>query len=308
MTTMTAPSPAPSPASASTGAPIGLDEAQRYCTDLTKRSGSNFYYSFFFLSPDRRSAMYTVYAFCKEVDNAVDEPPPGSNPQAELARWRAELTAAYHGTPTHPVTISLADHARRFGIPQTLCEELIAGVEMDLTITRYQTFDDLYRYCYRVASVVGLICLRIFGTHSPTAEHYAIDLGLAFQLTNILRDLAVDGDNGRIYLPLEDLARFHYTEADLLARRKTPAFDAMMAFQCQRARRYYAQARSALQSLPPADRRALTVAEIMRGVYSRILDRIEGSQYQVFGPRIRLSSAHRLGLAAAIWLRARRAT
>lgn len=280
-------------------------EAQAYCTTLTKRSGSNFYYSFFFLPRERREAMYTVYAFCKEVDSAVDEPPAGSNPQEELRRWRQELTAAYQGQPTHPVTISLSAQARRFDIPQELCEELINGVEMDLSMTRYQTFTDLYQYCYRVASVVGLICLRIFGARSPKATAYAIDLGLAFQLTNILRDLGVDARNGRIYLPLEDLARFAYTEEDLLAERMTPAFHALMRFECERAREFYAKARQTLEELPASDRQLLTVAEIMRGVYSRILMRIESSNYQVFGPRIRLSSPHRLGVAAAIWLRSR---
>ncbi|GKS57870.1 phytoene synthase [Nitrospira sp.] len=280
-------------------------QAQDYCTAVTKRSGSNFYYSFLFLPRERREAMYTVYAFCKEVDSAVDEPPPGSRPQDELARWRAELAAAYSGAPHLPVTVSLAKHARRFHIPQTLFEELIQGVEMDLRISRYRTFEELYQYCYRVASVVGLICLRIFGTESPRAEEYAVQLGLAFQLTNILRDLGVDAEQGRIYLPLDDLARFGYTEDDLLARRETPAFLELMRFECARAHDYYDQARASLEALPAADRRALTVAEIMRGVYSRILQRIETSHYRVFGPRIRLSSPHRLGVAAATWIRSR---
>ncbi|MGE3154286.1 MAG: presqualene diphosphate synthase HpnD [Nitrospiraceae bacterium] len=280
-------------------------EAQAYCTTLTKRSGSNFYYSFFFLPRERREAMYTVYAFCKEVDSAVDEPPAGSNPREELRRWRQELTAVYHGRPTHPVMISLATHAKLFDIPQELCEELINGVEMDLSLTRYQTFTDLYQYCYRVASVVGLICLRIFGVQSPKATAYAIDLGLAFQMTNILRDLGVDARNGRMYLPLEDLDRFGYQESDLLAERMTPAYYALMRFECERARTFYDKARQSLEELPASDRQLLTVAEIMRGVYSRILTRIESSNYQVFGPRIRLSSPHRLGVAAAIWLRSR---
>ncbi len=280
-------------------------EAQDYCTAVTKRSGSNFYYSFLFLPRERREAMYTVYAFCKEVDSAVDEPPAGSRPEDEVARWRAELAAAYRGTPTRPVTVSLAAHARRFQIPQALFEELINGVEMDLSIHRYRTFEELYRYCYRVASVVGLICLRIFGTQSPHAEDYAVQLGLAFQLTNILRDLGVDADQGRIYLPLEDLGRFGYSEADLLARRETTAFFDLMRFESARAEQYYAQARASLEALPASDRRALTVAEIMRGVYSRILRRIKASNYRVFGPRIRLSPPHRLGVAAAIWIRSR---
>ena len=134
-------------------------EAQQYCTALTKKSGSNFYYSFLFLPRRRREAMYTVYAFCKEVDNAVDEPSPGSNPQQELQKWREELAAVYHGMPSLPVTRSLAEHVRRLSIPQAYFEELIKGVEMDLTAARYETFDHLSLYCYRVASVVGLICL-----------------------------------------------------------------------------------------------------------------------------------------------------
>ena len=284
---------------------MNLLEAQEHCTAVTKRSGSNFYYSFLFLPRERREAMYTVYAFCKEVDSAVDEPPAGSDPQRELARWREELAAAYHGTPHFPVTVSLADHARRFAIPQSLFEELIAGVEMDLSISRYRTFTELSQYCYRVASVVGLICLHIFGTKAPQATDYAVNLGLAFQLTNILRDVGVDAQNGRIYLPIEDLARVGYSEADLLARRETPAFIELMRFECARAREHYAKAQAALESLPPEDRRALTVAEIMRGVYSRILTRIETSHYHVFGPRIRLSSPHRLGVAAATWIRSR---
>ena len=142
-------------------------EAQTYCTTITKKSGSNFYYSFLFLPKGRRDALYTVYAFCKEVDNAVDEPPAGSHPQEELMRWRRELTAAYDGKPTLPVTISLARHVRELSIPQVYFEQLIKGVEMDLSTTRYATFEQLSLYCYRVASVVGLICLHVFGTTSP---------------------------------------------------------------------------------------------------------------------------------------------
>ena len=139
---------------------LSVADAQTYCTALTKKSGSNFYYSFLFLPKTRRAAMYTVYAFCKEVDNAVDEPPAGSNPQDELRRWRTELEAAYHGRPTFPVTISLAEHVKELSIPQTYFDELIKGVEMDLTASRYASFEDLSLYCYRVASVVGLICLH----------------------------------------------------------------------------------------------------------------------------------------------------
>lgn len=280
-------------------------EAQVFCTDLTKKSGSNFYYSFLFLPKKRRDAMYTIYAFCKAVDSAVDEPPPGSDPKEELRRWRIELEAVYSGAPTWPLMISLAHHVRQLSIPKAYFEELIKGVEMDLGTTRYATFDDLSLYCYRVASVVGLICLHVFGPTSPHAQDYAVDLGMAFQLTNILRDIGTDAEQGRIYLPQEDLAHFCYAEADLLARKHSPQLHELVAFEAARARRYYAKAKAALESLPAGDRRALTVAEIMRAVYSRILQRIEQRDHDIFGSRVRLSTSNRLALAAGVWLRAR---
>ena len=190
-------------------------DAQQYCTDLARRSGSNFYYSFYFLPQERRDAMHAVYAFCREVDSAVDDPAPGSDPRTHLARWRADVAAIYRAdggaTSSNPVIVCLADHIRRLGIPQEYFDEIISGVEMDLTINRYATFRDLYQYCYRVASVVGLVCLKIFGARAPEARTYAINLGVAFQLTNILRDLKPDGERGRIYLPAEDLTRFGYS-------------------------------------------------------------------------------------------------
>lgn len=278
-------------------------DAQAYCTAVTQRSGSNFYYSFLFLPRDRREAMYTVYAFCKEVDSIVDEPTPGTDPATELARWREELTACYRGQPTRPVTISLARHVKELGVPQLYFDELINGVEMDLIHRRYATFKDLYQYCYRVASVVGLICLHIFGTCSPDAKEYAVNLGIAFQLTNILRDVGNDADRGRVYLPQEDLRRFGYREADLMQKRYTANFIELMRYQCARAEQYYAVARRIVESLPPSDRSSLTVSEIMRAVYVRILGRIESSDYQVFGPRISLPAAYRLALAGGVWLR-----
>ncbi len=280
-------------------------EAQAFCVNLTKKSGSNFYYSFLFLPKARRDAMYTIYAFCKAVDSAVDEPPPDSNPKEELRRWRAELDAVYAGTPTWPITISLAHHARELSIPKAYFEELIKGVEMDLLITRYKTFDELSAYCYRVASIVGLICLHVFGPTSPHAQDYAVDLGMAFQLTNILRDLGADAEQGRIYLPQEDLARFDCTESDLLQRKDSPQLQDLLRFEADRARRFYTKAQAALESLPGNDQRALTVAEIMRAVYSRILKRIELPGHQIFGPRARLSTSHRLAVAAGVWLRSR---
>jgi phytoene synthase len=278
-------------------------EAQAYCRTVTQRSRSNFYYSFLFLPREQRDAMYAIYAFCREVDSVVDDPQPGSDPRKQLDAWRRELTVAYQGTPAHPVSISLASHVRTLRIPQDLFEELIAGVEMDLTRARYETFQELSLYCYRVASVVGLICLHVFGAQSAVARDYAINLGLAFQLTNILRDLGPDADRGRIYLPQEDLRKFGYSEDQLLARSYTPDFLNLMRFQCSRAHGYYQQAARFGHALPVRDRHALTVAEIMRGVYERILRRIEASDYRVFGDRITLTPAYRLAIAAGVWLR-----
>lgn len=278
-------------------------EAQTYCEALSKRSGSNFYYSFLFLPRPQREAMCAVYAFCREVDSAVDDPPEGTNPREQIQYWRRELAAAYRSEATSPVTISLSEHARRLNIPQEYFEDLLTGVEMDLTTHRYDTFADLYQYCYRVASVVGLICLKVFGTRSPLARDYAVDLGLAFQLTNILRDLGPDADRGRIYLPQEDLDRFGYTEDDLLNRRYSCRFIDLMRFECARARDFYARASQTAEALPPEDRRALTVAEIMRGVYVRILNRIERTEYRVYGPRISLAPPYRLAIAAGVWFR-----
>lgn len=283
--------------------PMSPTEAQTFCTTYTKQSGSNFYYSFLFLPRPRREAMYTIYAFCKMVDSAVDEPPAGSNPLEEVAKWRKEVSAAYQGHPTQPVTISLALHLRMFDIPESLLQELITGVEMDLTINRFATFAELYQYCYRVASVVGLICLKIFQTQSSAAEEYAVNLGLAFQLTNILRDLKGDAEHNRIYLPLEDLHRFGYSEEALLRQQPSPALVELMKFECERALTYYQKAHEILQTLPPSDQKSLVVAEIMRGVYSRILEKFEEENFPVFGPRIRVSSIHRLVIATSIWLR-----
>lgn len=281
------------------------EEAQAYCTAYTKQSGSNFYYSFLFLPKPRREAMYTVYAFCKALDSAVDEPPVGSNPHEELIRWRTEVEAVYQGTPTYPITISLAHHVEALSIPKAYLEELIKGVEMDLFHTRYRTFDELSLYCYRVASVVGLICLHVFGVTSARAQDYAVALGMAFQLTNVLRDVGTDAALGRIYLPLDDLRACQLTESALLKRTYSPEFKTLMQQQVSRAHHYYNQAQAALMGLSSAERRALTVAEIMRGIYSRILKQIEQSDYRVFGPRIRISTTHRLAIALAIWLRSR---
>ena len=284
-------------------ATISPTKAQELCTTYTKESGSNFYYSFLFLPRPQREAMYTIYALCRMIDSTVDDPPPGSKPLEVLATWRREVTAAYKGQPTFPATVSLARHLQEFDIPEQLIQELISGVEMDLTINRYATFSDLYPYCYRVASVVGLICLKIFKTQSPKAEDYAEKLGLAFQLTNMLRDLYSDAKENRVYLPQEDFQRFGYSVESLLNKQSSPALVELMKFECARARAYYQQAHDILCTLPTSDQKALVVAEIMRGVYSTILHKIEAQNYSVFGPRTRVSSFQRLSIASGIWLR-----
>jgi phytoene synthase len=284
---------------------LSVTEAQAYCTALTKKSGSNFYYSFLFLPKSRRAAMYTVYAFCKEVDNAVDEPPAGSNPQEELRRWQDELEAAYRGTPTFPVTVSLANHVKQLGIPQAYFNELIKGVEMDLISSQYASFQDLSIYCYRVASVVGLICLHIFGPTSARAQDYAVGLGMAFQLTNILRDIGTDAAQGRIYLPQEDLKKFGCTEQAILQRQESPELHKVLHAEIARAHEYYAKAQAAFESLQAKEQQALVVAEIMRAVYFRILRKIEAPGHRIFGSRARLSTSHRLAIAAGVWLRSR---
>jgi phytoene synthase len=196
------------------------------------------------------------------------------------------------------IPTALADAVPRFGLAREHFDELIRGVEMDLRCTRYRTFDDLYAYCYRVASTVGLLCIEIFGRKNPSATDYAVDLGIAFQLTNILRDIHEDAERGRIYLPLEDLERFGCPEEDLLEGRYSANVAALVAFECGRARAYYLRA---LGALAPEDRRALAPAEAMRFIYERLLGRIESRRFDVFGPRITLPRYEKIGLALAAW-------
>ena len=212
-------------------------------TTITKKSGSNFYYSFLFLPKAQRHAICTVYAFCRLVDDAVDSRPSHSEATQELETWRKELDQCYQGQPGHPLTRELLPIIHQFEIPQDYFQELLSGVEMDLIKNRYATFSNLSEYCYRVASVIGLICIRIFGCDTQTVREHAIHQGMAFQLTNILRDLATDAGRGRIYLPLDELARFGYSEAELLGLTYNPAFVELMRFQAQRAKRYYEKAK-----------------------------------------------------------------
>jgi phytoene synthase len=274
-----------------------LRKAYTYCQGVTRRSSSNFYYAFRLLTPERRAALYAVYAFCRFIDDITDDQS-RREPAALLARWREELELVYGGAPTHPIGCALADAVQRFPLPQEYFLDLIRGVEMDLTRRRYATFDELYQYCYRVAATVGLLCIEIFGYQRRSARDYAVDLGIAFQLTNILRDVLEDARRGRIYLPLEDLRRFDCAEAELLGGRYSPRVGALMAFECGRARAYYLRARGALA---PEDRGSLAAAEAMRSIYERLLDRIEARRFDVFGPKVTLPRYEKVTLALAAW-------
>lgn len=280
-----------------TGGAAGLAAARDYCHHVMRRSRSSFAPAFRLLSPERRAALDAVYAFCRFVDDVADEET-RRDPAVLLGRWREELEAVFSGHPRHPIGIALADAVRRFDLPREPFVELIAGVEMDLTRQRYTTFGELEQYCYRVASTVGLLCIAIFGCRTPDARAYAIDLGIAFQLTNILRDVGEDARRGRIYLPLEDLAQFSCSEATLLATCWTPAVGALLAFECGRARAYYLRARLALA---PAHRRRLAAAEAMRAIYERLLQRIESRHFDVFGARVALPRYEQVGVALAAW-------
>jgi 15-cis-phytoene synthase len=269
---------------------------------------TNFYYSFLVLPAEKRRAIVAVWDFCRAVDDAVDEAASREAAAAETGRWRRELAAAFDGgAPATPQGRALAPLVLRFDLPRPAFEALIEGVEMDLGSRRYETFADLYAYCIRVASAVGLMCVEIFGYRDPGARRYATELGVALQLTNILRDVPVDLAHGRIYIPLEDLCRHGVTEEDLRREAahagggiQSPAVKALLRQQGARAREYYARADAAL---PRADARRLVAAEIMGAIYRAILDRIERRDYDVFTTLVRIPRPRRALIAATTWAR-----
>lgn len=270
---------------------------------------TSFYYSFLVLPAEKRRAIIAVWDFCRAVDDAVDEVAPGARQDGpagevharasrELAGWRAELEAIYQGRPATPQGRALAPYVGRFGLPRRHFEELVDGVEMDLWCLRYPTFEALGEYCRKVASAVGLICLEIFGYREPSTRAYAENLGIALQLTNIIRDVAPDLRRGRVYLPAEDLVRFGVTEDDLRRGAVTPPVAALLRFQCDRARAYF---RRAAAELPSVDASSLVAAEIMGGIYFEILRRIERAGYDVFSRRIRVPRPYRAAIALRTW-------
>jgi 15-cis-phytoene synthase len=277
--------------------------AGQFVARLTRRSRSNFFYAFLCLPRRQREALYAVYAFCRIVDDAVDLGGDRGAQRLELARWREEVARVYDGVPSHPAAQRLQQAIRVFPIPRAALLEIIAGVEMDLERATYETFDDLYPYCYRVASAVGLCCIEIFGYADPRARDYAVNLGIALQLTNILRDVEPDARAGRVYLPQQDLRRFGVTVEELAAGRYTPAFVQLMAWEASRAHLYYERAWTAR---PPRDAHRLFAAEIMGRTYFALLRAIEARQFRVFGERVTLPPYRRLAIALSCWLGARR--
>lgn len=272
-------------------------EAIAYCRAVTRQHATNFYYAFLFLPKAQRDAIYTVYAFCRYCDDIADEAHGTQSPAKLLHHWRSELARCYNGQPTHPITQALHQTIRQYDLRREHFEELICGVEMDLTPRRYEDFAALEQYCHRVASVIGLACLPIFGVTHEQAKTYARHLGLALQLTNIIRDVKEDAERGRIYLPLEDLETFHYSETDLFAQRYTDDFVALMQFQAQRARTYYQRA---VACLLPGDRRRLIAPEIMAAIYRTTLRKIARRRYNVYRGRMSLPTLHKIALA--LWV------
>jgi 15-cis-phytoene synthase len=268
-------------------------------TAITRQSNTSFYYSFTLLPRQKREALHAVYAFCRYTDDIVDEGTDQERKGVLLRMWRMELGRALRGTSTYPLLNQLSATARKFNIPVDHFHELIRGMEMDLLKTRYETFDELKEYCYLVASSVGLMCRQIFGYRNDSSREYAIHLGIALQLTNILRDIKEDAKRGRIYLPLEDLRRFGYTEEDLLACRYTPEFVNLMRFECDRASTYFDMARAALKT---EDRRQFFAARIMWSIYAHTLRRIMQSQYNVFERRISIPGVLKVLITFRYWL------
>jgi len=265
-----------------------------YCQEKCAASGSSFYYSFLFLPAERRRAIMALYAFCREVDDVVDECQDVALASTKLAWWRQEIGRVANGQPTHPVGLALQAASARFNLPTEQLLEIVDGMEMDLQQTRYLDFKGLSLYCYRVASVVGLLAAEIFGATDRQTRKYAHDLGMAFQLTNIIRDIGEDARRGRIYIPMDELKQFDVPAADILNARYSDNFTALMKFQTGRAEKYYEQA---IAQLPAVDRRSQRPGLIMAEIYRTLLDEIRREDFQVLHQRIALTPVRKLWIA-----------
>lgn len=275
-----------------------LELAYDHCQRIAKEHARNFYYAFRTLPPRKRRAIYAAYAFCRFCDDIADEDLPLEEKDRLFGQTRQLLAQSRNGGSSDPIFKAIQDAAQAFGIPYEYFEEVIEGVEMDLTKTRFANFEELRTYCYKVASIVGLICIEVFGYQDASAREYAIDLGLAMQLTNILRDIREDAERDRIYIPQDEMARFGYSEAELMNGIINDSFRNLMAYQAARARRYFDSGKR-LFPLLPAESRACPA--MLHAVYSGVLDRIEASGYDVFERRIGLSTHEKLFLMARLW-------
>jgi phytoene synthase len=257
-----------------------------YCEQKAAASGSSFYHSFRFLPPERRRAITALYAFCREVDDAVDDTIDPAVARIKLEWWRSQVAMIYDGAPQHPVAQALKPVVRAFELPREHLLAVIDGMTMDLDFDRYPDFALLERYCDRVAGVVGLMSAQIFGYSDASTRAYARDLGIAFQLTNIIRDVGEDARRGRVYLPQDEMERYGVTIAEISQQRVTPGFQALMAFQVQRARKFYDKAFAAL---PRVDRRSQRPGLIMAAIYRELLDEIERDGFHVLDRRLSLT-------------------
>ena len=271
-----------------------------YCQSKAAQSGSSFYYSFLFLPEDRRRAITALYAFCREVDDVVDEMRDPGVARAKLAWWRAEVDAIYAGHPQHPVSRALAEVVGGYGLERSRLQEIIDGMAMDLDYNAYPDFESLKVYCHRVAGVVGILSARIFGHEDPRTLDYAADLGLALQLTNIVRDVGEDARRQRVYLPLHELAEYGVTTQDLEARSETENFRRLMDFQITRANSYYDRA---LAELPAVDRRAQRPGLVMAAIYRTLLEEIRRDGSHVLTRRVALTPVRKLWIAWRTWVR-----
>ena len=275
-----------------------LERAYEHCRQVTRSRAKNFYYAFRTLPARKRRAVYAAYAFCRICDDIADGDRPLDEKRRLFSDTRQLLRQSHDGTVAHPVFAALGDTAAAFDIPAHYFEEVIEGVEMDLASRRYQNFDELRTYCYKVASTVGLICIEVFGYKHPIAKEYAVDLGLAMQLTNIMRDVKEDAQRGRIYIPLDEIASSGYSEPELDNGVVNEAFRNLMRLQAERARRYFTSGRHLIPLLAPQTR---ACPAVLLAVYSGILNRIEASGFNVFQQRIGLSSTEKLLLMARLW-------
>lgn len=276
-----------------------LAMAYEECRQVTRREAKNFYFAFLTLPRAQRAAIYVAYTFCRYCDDAVDEEGSLDRKLAMLAELRGKLGRCYDGQVDDSLFLALADVVEKYAIPQEYFLEILAGVESDLVKDRYASFDELRQYCYQVASAVGLVCLHIFGFQDPRAKQGAVDMGLAMQLTNIARDVKEDLDMGRIYLPQDEIERFGYSEAELMAGTVNPAFVELMRFHCRRAREHFDSGFLLLPYLSPGSR---ACPAVMGRLYSRVLDRIEDVDYDVLHHRVNLSKMEKVRVTAQTWL------